>query len=280
MNVCLLPEVLSRINNLSDASRRASAIGARVVIDQFHYENMTSAHQETNEKSVSKTKAPGYNPAFIQGIVTHFPKLDFICLQETWSRALTRPLIKELHKVFPWILHSVGATSYNSNRFLLNSGLMFASRYRILDADFRWFKHSCNQCVYSSKGLLMVKVLVSEKDKTYVGYIYNTHLQAYQGVNNVLEKQLDCMLQWTREFREQTLDLGDVILFDVVCGDFNFDNMSPGEAGLRDHALFSEYEDVGRVRPGLDQKWTVGKIVYHSSTTLYYFHQRKIWYLS
>lgn len=48
------------------------------------------------------------------------------------------------------------------------------------------------------------------------------------GDNNVLEKQLDCMLQWTREFREQTLDLGDVILFDVVCGDFNFDNMSPG----------------------------------------------------
>lgn len=160
MNVCLLPEVLSRINNLSDASHRASAIGARVVIDQFHYENMTSAHQETNEKSVSKTKAPGYNPAFIQGIVTHFPKLDFICLQETWSRALTRPLIKELHKVFPWILHSVGATSYNSNRFLLNSGLMFASRYRILDADFRWFKNSCNQCVYSSKGLLMVKVCI------------------------------------------------------------------------------------------------------------------------
>lgn len=171
MNVCLLPEFLSRFNNLSDASKRAAVIGSRIVVDQFHYENMVAAHQEVEARPVlvadHKIRASEDSKAFNHEILTHFPKLDFICLQEAWNRAYTLPLIKELHKVFPWILHSVGSTNYTSNRFLLNSGLMFASRYRILDADFHWFKNSSKQCIYTGKGLLMVKVCIdSINDKT------------------------------------------------------------------------------------------------------------------
>ena len=49
------------------------------------------------------------------------------------------------------------------------------------------------------------------------------------GAEPVLVHQLDDIVDWTAEFRRQTADNRDVVLFDIVCGDFNFDNISPGE---------------------------------------------------
>ena len=40
-------------------------------------------------------------------------------------------------------------------------------------------------------------------------------------------RQLDDIVKWTKEFRSESQD--DAIVFDVVAGDFNFDNTSPGE---------------------------------------------------
>lgn len=50
----------------------------------------------------------------------------------------------------------------------------------------------------------------------------------FLGLNSILDKQLDAILTWTEEFRSETLQTTDKVLFDVVTGDFNFDNMSPG----------------------------------------------------
>ena len=42
-------------------------------------------------------------------------------------------------------------------------------------------------------------------------------------------QQLDDVLEWCTEFRKQTADSKDVVLFDILCGDFNTDNISPGQ---------------------------------------------------
>jgi sphingomyelin phosphodiesterase 3 len=48
----------------------------------------------------------------------------------------------------------------------------------------------------------------------------------------VIVKQMDNILEWTAEFRKKNHDVKDVVLFDIVCGDLNFDNISPGTAHL------------------------------------------------
>ena len=37
------------------------------------------------------------------------------------------------------------------------------------------------------------------------------------------------MLEWTAKFRDETSCQSDRVVFDVLCGDFNFDNLSPGK---------------------------------------------------
>lgn len=42
-------------------------------------------------------------------------------------------------------------------------------------------------------------------------------------------KQLDDIQVWTDEFIKDTKKTGEKVVFDIICGDFNFDNMSPGK---------------------------------------------------
>lgn len=140
MNICLLPEFLSRFNNLSHTSQRAERVGQRIIADQV--------------KSQIKPKAPSSR----ENILTNFPHMDFICIQEAWHRDYSRTLVNELHKIYPWIIYDVGNSNLYNNYFIFNSGLMFVSKYEILDACFKTYSHSCKQCLFSGKGLLMVKV--------------------------------------------------------------------------------------------------------------------------
>ena len=39
-------------------------------------------------------------------------------------------------------------------------------------------------------------------------------------------------MEWTEQFRQTTLNDNDIVAFDLLGGDFNLDNMSPG---IRDH---------------------------------------------
>ena len=62
-----------------------------------------------------------------------------------------------------------------------------------------------------------------------VGFISNTHLQSYQGVSNVHALQLDETLEWVTSFKKSNSDDSkELIAFDLICGDFNLDNYSPG----------------------------------------------------
>ena len=93
------------------------------------------------------------------GISSSFPAhIDFICFQEVFEQRAAEQLVQVLHNYFSYILYDVGYHSWRVNRFLLNSGLVFASRYPIVDVVFEYFTESQKEDRFVSKGLLMVKV--------------------------------------------------------------------------------------------------------------------------
>ena len=59
-------------------------------------------------------------------------------------------------------------------------------------------------------------------------------------------------------FHKSEVAYTEQVVFDVICGDFNSDNLSPGDALAAENDLFSLYSDPAMVRPGLDQQWAVG----------------------
>ena len=48
------------------------------------------------------------------------------------------------------------------------------------------------------------------------------------GDNPIVETQLSEIEAWTSEFKTSTKDSEDDIVLDILAGDFNIDNMSPG----------------------------------------------------
>lgn len=274
-NLCLLPEIFAKFNNLDKTPWRAMKIGEQIVSDQIHVTVGQSKEKNclqgdgdtckcldgTSHKILNKDDNSGdFQGNMEVEVIAKFQELDFLCLQETFDRDCSKILISQLKQMYPWIVYDVGYISPRVNYCMLNSGLMFASRYEVLDVRFKPFSKSCGFCSIVSKGLLMAKVLLSRSavEKNDVGYVFNTHLQAFQGDNPVVHNQLHEILEWTGEFRRDTADPDDKVVLDILCGDFNIDNMSPGELHLSEHELFEEYIDVCREKPGKDFDWTVG----------------------
>jgi len=71
-----------------------------------------------------------------------------------------------------------------------------------------------------------------EHGDRHVGYIANVHTQAFQGSEAVLLSQLTDVMVFVSLFKEKKTQPRDIIDFDVVCGDFNADNISPGKVTL------------------------------------------------
>lgn len=197
-NICLLPEFLSRYNNMLDTAGRARTIGERFVCDDYlsakkrdRFETIVAAKANGPSTISSKNKCDNFpkteqyhfnwnqntsssayknslrqrtNAAntdymeFTRGVVTNFPQLDIVCFQETWDRDFAKILLDKIHSVFPYVVYDAGSCNSQSNLFMLNSGLMIASKFPIEDADFKWFQASTLACRFSAKGLLMVKV--------------------------------------------------------------------------------------------------------------------------
>ncbi|XP_071494021.1 sphingomyelin phosphodiesterase 3-like [Diadema antillarum] len=75
---------------------------------------------------------------------------------------------------------------------------------------------------------------------------------------------MDAILKWLNNFHihsHRLEGLQEVVAFDVLCGNFNFDNMSPADMGDWSHPLFLIYQDPCRMKPGVDKAWTVGTLM-------------------
>lgn len=111
-NVCLLPEFLARINNISHGSTRARTTGERIVVDQFFYAAEQNAVFGLSGLNDDHSKKVQVHNTFAAGLDAHFPQLDFLCLQEVFDWNYNKILRKELHKV--WMVTEL-ITSLNAN---------------------------------------------------------------------------------------------------------------------------------------------------------------------
>lgn len=99
---------------------------------------------------------------FDHEISAFFPaNLDFLALQEVFDHGATSRLRRQLHRYFPYVLSDVGRYGWKGccSRFkFLNSGLMLASRYPILDARYECYPNGRGEDALAAKGVLFAKV--------------------------------------------------------------------------------------------------------------------------
>lgn len=210
-------------------------------------------------------------------VSTLFPAgLDLLCLQEVFDKRAAARLRDSLSPVFGHVLYDVGVYACQpccgcpSTFKFFNSGLFVASRLPLLDAQYHCFPNACGEDALAAKGLLCVKVLINSQEQgnqRTVGYLNCTHLHAPEADCQVRFDQLSMVLDWIEKFQEAHTVEGELVLFDVLCGDLNFDNCSPDDELEQHHSLFEQYMDPCRAGPGQEKPWVIGTLL--EQPTLY-----------
>nr|XP_014352074.1 PREDICTED: sphingomyelin phosphodiesterase 3 [Latimeria chalumnae] len=168
-------------------------------------------------------------------ISSFFPTdVDLICLQEVFDKRAAAKLKSILNPVFGHVLYDVGVYALQGRcgfKFF-NSGLFLASRYPILEAEYHCYSNARGEDALAAKGLLCAKIQVgtSPEGQGIVGYYNCTHLHAPEEDGQIRCDQLTSMMDWINKFQKATRLKDEIVVFDVLCGDFNFDNCSPGES--------------------------------------------------
>lgn len=204
-----------------------------------------------------------------------FPaNVDILCLEEVFDKRAAKKLTQALKPVFGHILYDVGVYACQppcrcSSFKFFNSGLFLASRFLVLEAEYHCFPNSRGEDALAAKGLLSAKVLIgqNEKQKNVVGYFNCTHLHAPEGEGEIRYEQLNLVTKWIGDFQAANKLLDEDVAFDVLCGDFNFDNCSPDDTLEQSHCLFEDYRDPCRAGPGKEKPWVIGTLL--EQPTLY-----------
>ncbi|KAL2083835.1 hypothetical protein ACEWY4_019353 [Coilia grayii] len=203
------------------------------------------------------------------------PALDFLCLQEVFDVRAAERLCASLAPLFGHVLYDVGGyacqppLSCSAFKFF-NSGLLLASRHPLVAAHYHCFPNARGEDALAAKGLLCAKVLLDlqdQGDQRMVGYLNCTHLHAPEGDGAVRYEQLTMVCKWIAEFQEKHTEEGDTVVFDVLCGDLNFDNTSPDDALEQGHSVFERYRDPCRAAAGQEKPWVIGTLL--EQPTLY-----------
>nr|XP_056710755.1 sphingomyelin phosphodiesterase 5-like [Euleptes europaea] len=292
-NVCLLPDGLAKFSNLAQTQRRAAQIGQALGRAAGQ---ATPSHERSSRGGVcngtggqkygamesSPPRACRSYPAAdgdvaIEGplwegkatppweITASFPPgMDFLCLQEVFDRDATARLLRLLGPYFEHIIHDVGTCGLlgHATLKLLNSGLFLASRYPVLAVQYHCYPNGRGEDAFASKGLLCAQVqLGASQGQRIVGYLNCTHLHAPETDAQIRCDQLTLALRWAQEFQDTHAQPGDVVAFDILCGDLNFDNCSPDDHLEQAHDIFSLYKDPCRIGPGQDKPWALGTLM-------------------
>ncbi|XP_062255423.1 sphingomyelin phosphodiesterase 5 [Platichthys flesus] len=204
-----------------------------------------------------------------------FPaNVDILCLEEVFDKRAAKKLTQALSPMFGHILYDVGVYACQppcrcSSFKFFNSGLFLASRFPVLEAQYHCFHNSRGEDALAAKGLLSTKLLIGQNknQKNVVGYMNCTHLHAPEGEGEIRCEQLNMVTKWIGDFQAANRDPDEEVVFDVLCGDFNFDNCSPDDTLEQNHCLFKEYRDPCRAGPGQEKPWVIGTLL--EQPTLY-----------
>ncbi|KAB0403090.1 hypothetical protein E2I00_002951, partial [Balaenoptera physalus] len=212
----------------SPSASRESLVKARAGADGGGGEpgaNSKLPYKASVAKKAAVRRRRHPDEAFDHEVSAFFPaNLDFLCLQEVFDKRAAAKLKDQLHGYFEYILYDVGVYGCHGccSFKCLNSGLFFASRYPIMD----------------------VQVGNTPHDQRIVGYISCTHLHALPEDSDIRCEQLNMLQDWLADFRKSTSSSSaanpeELVAFDVVCGDFNFDNCSSDDKLEQQHPLFT-----------------------------------------
>lgn len=368
-NVCLLPNGLAKINNLGQTPQRAAYIARHLAPASSDPSDTSTGlveprdggadgyggtlhtagsmmvevpvpHEPVPDDPVLNEPVP---PEPVPPVLSERfpPDADIVCLQEVFDAGADTILRRRLGGTFPHVVSEVGARGLRGGRLrLLGSGLLLASRYPLLAADYHAFPNGAREDALAAKGLLMAQVSrvpiavtagqsgcgvlllrvprphrcwwarrggagswatsaapIFRRPLVSAGVVGNPHPAPTTVLvtpwpvspaadTAIREDQLTLALGWLQQFREEQEQHGDVVAFDVFCGDLNFDNGSPGgvtdggggdigggggggvvaetcslstgDALNQRHRLFEVYQDPCRQAPGQDQPWAIG----------------------
>nr|XP_033793559.1 sphingomyelin phosphodiesterase 3-like isoform X1 [Geotrypetes seraphini]XP_033793564.1 sphingomyelin phosphodiesterase 3-like isoform X1 [Geotrypetes seraphini]XP_033793569.1 sphingomyelin phosphodiesterase 3-like isoform X1 [Geotrypetes seraphini] len=198
-------------------------------------------------------------------ISSFFPlDVDFVCLQEVFDKRAATTLRSILSPYFEHILYNVGVYGLLgcSDFKFFNSGLFLASRYPVLSAQYHHYPNGCGEDALAAKGLLCVKVQLGEiQGQQLIGYLNCTHLHAPEADGHIRCAQLDFLIQWITQFQETNSQSSDIVAFDVLCGDLNFDNCSSDDHLEQGHRIFDVYKDPCREGPRKEKDWAIGTLL-------------------
>ncbi|XP_035965058.1 sphingomyelin phosphodiesterase 3 isoform X1 [Halichoerus grypus] len=233
--------------------------------------NSKLPYKASGVKKAAARKRRHPDEAFDHEVSAFFPaNLDFLCLQEVFDKRAAAKLKDQLHGYFEYILYDVGVYGCQGccSFKCLNSGLFFASRYPIMDVAYHCYPNGRRSDGLASKGALFLKVQVGStpQDQRTVGYISCTHLHALPEDSAIRCEQLDLLQDWLADFRKSTSSSStanpeELVAFDVICGDFNFDNCSSDDKLEQQHSLFTHYKDPCRLGPGEEKSWAIGTLL-------------------
>ena len=170
INVCLLPDALSRENNLFQTDTRLKSIGNLLNKTEPNTHCLSSSLTDyyaklpliSTRNRVSNQNENYANKLNVQIVDNFFENtnVDFLCMQEVWTIDYANKLKRLLHKKYPFIVYDAGEKNFGSNKYMgFESGLLTASAYPFLAVDFKQYTNKCGLCQFTSKGLLMTKVL-------------------------------------------------------------------------------------------------------------------------
>ncbi|XP_020369675.1 sphingomyelin phosphodiesterase 5 isoform X1 [Rhincodon typus] len=243
--------------------------------------NLSSALDEMPPNQPSKQQALSFNSLKSQGkpqkkrnveddlpaeISPLFPAdVAFVCLLEVFEKRAAAKLKQLLQPAFGHILHDVGVYGFQGccEFKFFNSGIFLASRYPILDAKFHCFPKIRGEDGLAAKGLLCVKIQVglTQKGQQIVGYLSCTHLHAIAEDSHIRQSQLSHMIVWINEFQNTSRNEEEKVVFDVLCGDFNFDNCSLEDQLEQQHQILQIYKDPCCFGPGKEKPGVIGTLL-------------------
>ncbi|XP_035170346.1 sphingomyelin phosphodiesterase 5-like [Oxyura jamaicensis] len=296
-NLCLLPSGLAKFSNLGQTLQRAAYVAQQLAPEPpgAHASLIPPGHGEAGGYGGTLRSPPrprGEGGPWHYGSVVlevegdaagtakllpadasrHFPAdlserfpadADFLCLQEVFDVGAAARLRQQLAGSFPHIVYDVGARGLRGCGLkLFGSGLFLASRYPLLAVQYHCYPNGAREDALSAKGLLSVQVLLGcARGQRVVGYLSCTHLQAPAPDAAIRSEQLTLGLHWVQLFQDAHEQRGDIVAFDVFCGDLNFDNCSRGDEPNQSHEIFKLYRDPCRVGPKQDEPWAMGTLL-------------------
>ncbi|XP_076042396.1 sphingomyelin phosphodiesterase 5-like isoform X1 [Oratosquilla oratoria] len=247
-NVLLANEVFVSFNNNQSAAKRLPILVQRL-LNQAPQINRTS----------NNLKLPRREDIVIDQI----PDVDVVLWQEVFGKKLGSDLSKKLSSKYKYFIYYATRNTCDANFFCMDSGLFAASKFPIICADFKSFSFKNSYARLMDYGMLFIKLALGWREMDgrsirCVGYITNLHTQAYQGDKPILVYQLEDVQRCSDEFIRKSTEEDELIVVNMIAGDLNADNMSPGDAATQNHKLYEKFTDVCRERPGKDHSWSIG----------------------